>query len=351
MSIDGINRALALIGKSLTDFPRALDFGCGCGRMLLHLRSVGEKIGLFGVDIDAAAIEWAQLHVPWAKCSVNQGLPPLEFPDEHFDLVFNHSVFTHLDENYQDAWLIELERVTKPGGVLVLSVLGDHGFAQLQKSWLDVNHDPTPLRYTMRTKGLVYIADDSWVNGPFPDFYHSAFHAPWYVFERWGGIFDILAYVVRGDLGFQDLVLLRRRDERVGAMAPLLSTELIRKLESGQDRLEREVHRLEQEVQGHDREVQRLKHDLHKREQEVRGLEEDVHRRDRALDILAREVRRRDGELHRRDQTLNALALDVQEWRAAAEKSTGDLAQVIASRSWRITAPIRNVMTRLRRGL
>lgn len=48
-----------------------------------------------------------QEHIPWVKSSVNQGLPPLDFPDEHFDLIFNHSVFTHIDENYQDAWLVE----------------------------------------------------------------------------------------------------------------------------------------------------------------------------------------------------------------------------------------------------
>ena len=57
----------------------------------------------------------------------------MDFPDAYFDLIFNHSVFTHLDENYQDAWLAELERVTKPGGVLVLSVSGQHPFSELEK--------------------------------------------------------------------------------------------------------------------------------------------------------------------------------------------------------------------------
>lgn len=74
-----------------------------------------------------------QLSTAWAKCSVNDGLAPLRFPDEYFDLIFNQSVFTHFDENYQDAWLIELERVTKPGGVLLLAVSGEYPFSQLEK--------------------------------------------------------------------------------------------------------------------------------------------------------------------------------------------------------------------------
>src|SRR6516162_2149643 len=135
LSIAGIDRLLSLFGKSFTDFPRALDFGCGCGRMLLPLEDVGKKIELYGVDIDADAIAWAQQHIPWVRSSVNQGLPPLDFPDEYFDLVFNHSVFTHIDERYQDAWLVELERITKPGGWLVLSVSGEHVFAEFEKSF------------------------------------------------------------------------------------------------------------------------------------------------------------------------------------------------------------------------
>lgn len=213
MSIANINTMLSIIGTSFTDYPRALEFGCGCGRMLLHLKDVGEKIELYGVDIDAEAIAWARDHIPWVRCSVNDGLPPLGFPDAHFDLIFNQSVFTHLDEQYQDAWLTELSRVVKPDGVLVLSVSGVHPFSQLLQAQRDAGADPSALEEMYRTKGIVFISDDSWVGGPFPDFYHSTFHAPWYVFEHWSQYFDIKAYVTRGSLDFQDYLLLRRRKD------------------------------------------------------------------------------------------------------------------------------------------
>jgi SAM-dependent methyltransferase len=278
-SIAGIDGLLSLFGKSFTDFSRALDFGCGCGRMLLHLEDVGKKIELYGVDIDADAIAWAQQHIPWVRSSVNQGLPPLDFPDEYFDLVFNHSVFTHIDERYQDAWLIELERITKPGGWLVLSVSGGHVFAEFERAARDGNHDPTHYRTQLRDDGFLYIADDGWVNSPFPDFYHTSFHAPWYIFERWGSIFDIKAYIVRGDLDFQDLLLLRRRETRVGIVTP---------------------------------------------------------------------PRRLAWELAQSQERAAALSSEVQQWRTAAEKSAGDLEKVFASRSWRITAPLRNFAARFR---
>jgi len=228
MSIGNIGTMLSIIGKSFTDYPRALEFGCGCGRMLLHLKDVGEKIDLYGVDIDAEAIAWAKAHIPWVRCSVNNGLPPLEFPDAHFDLVFNQSVFTHLDEQYQDAWLAELRRIVKPGGDLVLSVSGEHPFSQLLQAHRDSGADPAALIETYRTKGIVFIEDDAWVGGPFPDFYHSTFHAPWYVFEHWSKYFDIKAYVTRGSLDFQDYLLLRRREgDAAPTLAPLAATSTV----------------------------------------------------------------------------------------------------------------------------
>ena len=66
--------------------------------------------------------------------------------------------------------------------------------------------------------GIVFIEDDGWKGGPFPDFYHSTFHAPWYVFQHWTRFFDLKAYVVRGSLDFQDYLLLRRP---AGPLPPL----------------------------------------------------------------------------------------------------------------------------------
>jgi SAM-dependent methyltransferase len=138
-------------------------------------------------------------------------LPPTKFEDGFFDLVFNQSVFSHLDERYQDAWLSELARITRPGGRVVLSVSGIDPFMELVKTWRNAKVDPTHVMEDFRNKGFLFVEDDGWVDGPFPDFYHSTFHAPWYVFDHWSAFFAIKAYVPRGSLDFMDYILLERR--------------------------------------------------------------------------------------------------------------------------------------------
>ncbi|MEA2844060.1 MAG: hypothetical protein QOJ69_1731, partial [Actinomycetota bacterium] len=121
-SVQDLEAVLGVVGRSLDTFPTILDFGSGCGRILLWLEHLAETSSLHGVDIDARAIAWTRDNVPWAETRVNQPLPPLEYPDGFFDLVFSHSVFTHIDEHYQDEWLTELRRVVKPGGYVMLSL-------------------------------------------------------------------------------------------------------------------------------------------------------------------------------------------------------------------------------------
>ena len=209
-SVEDISFVLASIGREMSSYENILDFGCGCGRIMMWLEKLSASSTLHGCDIDKRAIEYSQGAYPYASFKVNQPLPPLDYPDGYFDLVYNHSVFTHIDEEYQDAWLAELRRVTKPGGHLVLSIHGEEALKQFEAHSRAVGGDPGWVRQDLVQKGICFIKDDSWVGGPFPDFYHSTFHAPWYIFEHWGAVFDIKAFVARGSLNFQDFLLLQR---------------------------------------------------------------------------------------------------------------------------------------------
>lgn len=212
-SIRDFEVMLSLVGTTMSSYRSILDFGCGCGRIMLWLEELASTASLHGVDIDALAIDWARDHIPWATVTVNQPLPPLDYPDHHFDLVFNHSVFTHIDEEYQDRWLNELRRVTKPGAHLLLSVHGDSAFRAFEDWMRSAGRDPGPVREERARNGIVHVRDDNFVGGPFPDFYHSTFHAPWYVQEHWARYFTVVGYAARRSLGFQDLVLLERGTE------------------------------------------------------------------------------------------------------------------------------------------
>ncbi len=107
---------------TLNPGARILDFGCGCGRVITWLQQLDSKYQYFGTDIDPEAITWCQENLAnFGEYAVNPHLPPTEYADNYFDLVYSISVFTHLSEDMQFAWLKELSRITKPGGYLLLT--------------------------------------------------------------------------------------------------------------------------------------------------------------------------------------------------------------------------------------
>ncbi len=218
-SLEDLERALAAVGDSLSDHRRILEFGCGCGRIMRWMDELAPEAALAGTDIDARAIEWASANLPFASFDVNDGLPPTRYGDGEFDLIVNHSVFTHLDARYQDLWLAELQRITAPGGTLVLSVHGAHAF-QLSEQHLDPrSRERREWRAQLERDGILFIAEDAYAGSAFPDFYHTTFHAPWYVFEHWGDWFEVLAYLPRSSLAYQDQVVLRRGEVAVPVRA------------------------------------------------------------------------------------------------------------------------------------
>ncbi len=149
-----------MVGSRLQDCERILDFGCGCGRVLLWLKDLAGTTALYGSDIDATAIEWAREHLPYVTFTRQQpDCPRPEFPDAFFDFVYCQSVFTHIDETYQDAWLAELQRIVKPGGRLLLSVNGEQSFQQLEKTRQSQGLPSSALRAARDMKGLLFITE------------------------------------------------------------------------------------------------------------------------------------------------------------------------------------------------
>lgn len=209
-SVRETERTLAIATRSIDSFTSILDFGCGCGRMLLWLEEVGSHSSLHGTDIDAEAIEWAREHIPFCDFTANGPEPPLPYPDGAFDLVFNHSVFTHIDERRQDAWLAELHRVTRPGGFLVLTTHGEHA-ARVQLETPGSGMDAAAYE-RLQDEGILHVTLPPEPGSPHPDWYQVTYHAPWYVFEHWARWFPIRGFVPRGALGLQDHVLVERTD-------------------------------------------------------------------------------------------------------------------------------------------
>jgi SAM-dependent methyltransferase len=211
-SVEDFSQALAGVGRSLGEFSRILEWGCGCGRILRHLTFDPARQEVHGCDIDPKGIEWLQANLPDVQVLTNGGLPPLPYPDGHFDLIINHSVLTHLDERYQDAWLAEIRRVLRPDGLAILTVHGPFAY----QSWIAnlPTHAPelskvvAESRRALESTGIYFFVDDAWAHN-FPEYYQSTFHAPWYVFDHWKSHFDIVSYIPRGSLKHQDMIVLR----------------------------------------------------------------------------------------------------------------------------------------------
>lgn len=204
--------ALECIGKPLHSFRSILDFGCGCGRTLVwvarwHQEQQGTdqhapgtpRMLLAGTDIDASAIAWCCRHLPFADFQTNGPLPPLPFASATFDLVYTISVFTHLNEKQQGAWMCELSRVLQPGGIALVTVLG-------YDVW---KHLPPHHRTTLQERGLLFVGFDV-RHDLFPQSYQTAYHSRDYVERLCSPHFTLLDYLPRGVNHHQDLVVLRR---------------------------------------------------------------------------------------------------------------------------------------------
>ncbi len=183
-----------LVDGSLTvaDDARVLDFGSGPGRVAMWLRPRHPKWKLFATDIDAEAIVWAQTNLSSiARFECNKSLPPLHYPDGYFDFVYSISIFTHLPEDMQSAWLAELSRITRPGGQLVLTTHGEH-----------------LLRGSMTASGFLYTVGRG--TDGLPSFYQTSYQTAEYVKREWQRYFTVEKIIPRGLARHQDLVICRR---------------------------------------------------------------------------------------------------------------------------------------------
>jgi SAM-dependent methyltransferase len=194
-----------LADRDFSSFNDVLDFGSGCGRVVQNFRSNTGKPALHATDIDSDLVGWGRSNLHGIQWGVNEHRPPLPFDDDSFDLIYGISVFTHLDEDYQHAWLRELYRVARLGATLILTVHGEHVMSGLRL--LDNSYEDE-----IRERGFAYISlsRGRFKADGFPDFYQTAFHTKKYVYSEWSAYFDVVDYVERGIGDHQDAVVLRK---------------------------------------------------------------------------------------------------------------------------------------------
>lgn len=106
---------LAAFVRELAPVERALDVGCGDGRLTGELR-VSE---LVAADVSKAALERARRRLPGIRLVELRPDEPLPFPDAAFDLVLCAETLEHVRD--VQLLLSEARRILRPGGTLAIS--------------------------------------------------------------------------------------------------------------------------------------------------------------------------------------------------------------------------------------
>jgi 2-polyprenyl-3-methyl-5-hydroxy-6-metoxy-1,4-benzoquinol methylase len=114
-----IKRYAGKLGRKLGRDSRVLDFGCGWGRIIRFFLKDVTADNLYGIDVDSEMIDLCIKTVGHGHYSAIKPLPPLEFSEGSFDIVYAYSVFSHLAEPVHIQWIEEFSRILKPGGILV----------------------------------------------------------------------------------------------------------------------------------------------------------------------------------------------------------------------------------------
>ena len=101
--------------RALGHVDRALDLGCGDGRLSAEL-DAGD---LTAADVSAVALDRARSRLPGARMVELEPDAPLPLDDASFDLVLCAETIEHVRD--VQLFLSEIRRVLRPGGTLAVS--------------------------------------------------------------------------------------------------------------------------------------------------------------------------------------------------------------------------------------
>ncbi|WP_333825801.1 class I SAM-dependent methyltransferase [Pinisolibacter sp.] len=191
---------------------KVLDFGCGCGRVGLPMFFDHGKL-THACDIDASATAYLGRVLPDVDVRTTSFKPPLPYDDDTFDVVYSISIWTHLLEADQLAWLAEMRRIIRPGGYLMATTssykaIEHRKVAMKIPAWQDV--DPE----TLRTAGILYRESatlKSHADKYFPgvtDSYGQTSNDPAYLINKWSDYFVFKRHLINNIGGVQDMNIL-----------------------------------------------------------------------------------------------------------------------------------------------
>ncbi len=97
-----------------------LDFGCGTGDFLFHLKKKGYQ-HFFGVDISPSQIQWCKEHIS-DKAAAIDGMSFLDDKVSHYDIIIAHDVMEHIPKQDMMRFLSLVHKALKKDGIFIARV-------------------------------------------------------------------------------------------------------------------------------------------------------------------------------------------------------------------------------------
>lgn len=151
----GKSEADLLVRCGLNANSSIIDIGCGSGRLSTVLGQRFPELTYLGTDILQPLLDYAAGKAPTHFRFVRHPGPDIPSPDASADFVVAFSLFTHLLYEQSFAYLEEMKRVTKPGGLIVFS------FLEMRAHWhvfewarTQIDDPDVPLNMFMERSGV-----------------------------------------------------------------------------------------------------------------------------------------------------------------------------------------------------
>lgn len=125
------------LGRGGLTGKRILDFGCGYGRIgrLMYYHTAADNY--WGLDpMQQSLDECAKARMPGHFALSDYVPKSLPAPENHFDMIFAFSVFTHLSEKTARTCLATLRRHVAPNGLLAITIRSEEYWPEYRTDYL-----------------------------------------------------------------------------------------------------------------------------------------------------------------------------------------------------------------------
>jgi SAM-dependent methyltransferase len=173
----GVDEARRLRSEFALDRDtRVLEIGCGPGRLPIGILAEAVDVARYdGVDIDQRAIRWCQTHITKKQrrfafhhvdarnARYNPGGQVMDdtfrlpFPDQAYDLVYLHSVFSNMEPDDVRVYAKEFRRLLNPAGMVFLTAFVEEGVPPVTLNPQDYVVQPTGPLHVARYEKCFFL--------------------------------------------------------------------------------------------------------------------------------------------------------------------------------------------------